>query len=95
MGSGTMSREMEFVPSEHLLIDRAQLLTLTAPEMTVLIGGLRVLGQRWRCEARCATDRLGTLSNDFFIDLLDMGTEWAPFPKSVMCSKDVIVAPVC
>ncbi len=67
------------VPSEHLLIDRAQLLTLTAPEMTVLIGGLRVLGANaGGVNHGVFTDRLGTLSNDFFINLLDMGTEWIP-----------------
>ncbi len=71
------------VPSEHLLIDRAQLLTLTAPEMTVLIGGLRVLGANvGGVKHGVFTDRLGTLlSNDFFINLLDMGTEWAPVSK--------------
>ncbi|AXI83754.1 catalase/peroxidase HPI [Xylella taiwanensis] len=67
------------VPSEHLLIDRAQLLTLTAPEMTVLIGGLRVLGANvGGVKHGVFTDRLGTLSNDFFINLLDMGTDWVP-----------------
>lgn len=67
------------VPSEHLLIDRAQLLTLTAPELTVLLGGLRVLGANAKGEAESAgvlTTRVGTLSNDFFVNLLDMSTEW-------------------
>jgi catalase-peroxidase len=67
------------VPAEALLIDRAQLLTLTAPEMTVLIGGLRVLevgvGQD---RHGVFTDRPGALSNDFFRNLLDMSTEWKP-----------------
>ena len=67
------------VPAEALLIDRAQLLTLTAPEMTVLVGGLRVLG----CNVGQAQDGVftktpGTLSNDFFVKLLDMRTEWSP-----------------
>ncbi|MDG2525002.1 catalase/peroxidase HPI [Stenotrophomonas sp. HITSZ_GD] len=65
------------VPAEHLLIDRAQLLTLTAPELTVLIGGLRVLGANADGSATGVfTDKPGTLSNDFFVNLLDMGTEW-------------------
>ncbi|MEO6236303.1 MAG: peroxidase family protein, partial [Vicinamibacterales bacterium] len=65
------------VPAEALLIDKAQLLTLTAPEMTVLVGGLRVLGANFGSAAHGAlTDRTGTLSNDFFINLLDMKTEW-------------------
>ena len=67
------------VPAEHLLIDRAQLLTLTAPELTVLIGGLRVLGVQDPQDARGVfTDRPGVLSNDFFRNLLDMGTVWQP-----------------
>jgi catalase-peroxidase len=67
------------VAAEVLLIDKAQLLTLTAPEMTVLVGGLRVLGAN-AGEARHGvfTDKPGALSNDFFVKLLDMGTEWKP-----------------
>ncbi len=65
------------VPSESLLIDRAQLLTLTAPEMTVLLGGLRVLGANTGgAKHGVFTDRPGTLTNDFFVNLLDMRTEW-------------------
>jgi catalase-peroxidase len=65
------------VPAEHLLIERANLLTLTAPEMTVLIGGLRALNANYGQSAHGVfTDRPGTLSNDFFVNLLDMGTEW-------------------
>ncbi|MBA0220683.1 catalase/peroxidase HPI [Stenotrophomonas maltophilia] len=65
------------VPGEALLIDRAQLLTLTAPELTVLVGGLRVLGANADGSAHGVfTDRPGTLSNDFFVNLLDMGTQW-------------------
>jgi catalase-peroxidase len=67
------------VPAEVLLIDKAQLLTLTAPEMTVLIGGLRVLNVHTGNDAHgVLTDRPGTLTNDFFRNLLDMGTEWKP-----------------
>jgi catalase-peroxidase len=67
------------VPAEALLIDKAQLLTLSAPEMTVLIGGLRVLDVHAGQNSRSVfTKRPGTLSNDFFRNLLDMGTEWKP-----------------
>jgi len=67
------------VPAEHLLVDRAQLLTLTAPEMTVLVGGLRVLGANTGGSAHgVLTKRPGVLSNDFFVNLLDMETEWKP-----------------
>ncbi|HEY4067338.1 MAG TPA: catalase/peroxidase HPI [Burkholderiaceae bacterium] len=67
------------VPPEALLIDRAQLLTLTAPEMTVLIGGLRVLGANTgQSRDGVFTQKPGTLSNDFFVALLDMGTAWTP-----------------
>ena len=63
--------------AEALLVDRAQLLTLTAPEMTVLVGGLRVLDANHGQAAHGVfTDRPGTLSNDFFVNLLDMATEW-------------------
>lgn len=65
------------VPAEHLLVDRAQLLTLTAPEMTVLIGGLRVLDCNWgRTKHGVLTDRPGALTNDFFVNLLDMRWQW-------------------
>jgi len=63
--------------AEDLLVDRAQLLTLTAPEMAVLVGGLRVLGANYRgAKEGVFTDKPGTLTNDFFINLLDMTTEW-------------------
>lgn len=66
-------------PIEHLLIDKAQLLTLTAPEMTALVGGLRVLGANSGGSAHGVfTDKPGVLSNDFFVNLLDMRTEWKP-----------------
>ena len=64
---------------EEALVDRAQLLTLTAPEMTVLVGGLRVLGANaGNLKHGVFTAKPGTLTNDFFVNLLDMGTEWQP-----------------
>lgn len=68
-------------PAEQLLIDRAHLLTLTAPEMTVLVGGLRVLGANTGMPGMGVfTDKPETLTNDFFVNLLDMGTEWKTSP---------------
>ena len=65
------------VPAEEMLLDKAQLLTLTAPELTVLLGGLRVLGNNFEnSEHGVFTKRPGRLTNDFFVNLLDMGTEW-------------------
>jgi catalase-peroxidase len=65
------------VSAEELLVDRAQLLTLTAPEMTVLIGGLRVLNTNFGgSQHGVFSKRPGTLTNDFFVNLLDMSTEW-------------------
>jgi catalase-peroxidase len=70
------------VPAEALLIDKAQLLTLTAPEMTVLVGGMRVLSTNaGQVRHGVFTDRPETLSNDFFVNLLDMNTEWKPVSK--------------
>jgi catalase-peroxidase len=67
------------IGAEELLIDRAQLLTLTAPEMTVLVGGMRALGANYgQSKHGVLTDRPGALSNDFFVNLLDMGTVWKP-----------------
>ncbi|WP_062431201.1 catalase/peroxidase HPI [Herbidospora daliensis] len=64
-------------PAEYLLLDRANLLTLSAPEMTVLVGGLRVLGANTGQSAQgVLTTRPGTLTNDFFVNLLDLGTTW-------------------
>jgi catalase-peroxidase len=63
--------------TEELLIDKAQLLTLTAPEMTVLLGGMRVMGANYDGSKHGVfTNRVGTLSNDFFVNLLDMSTQW-------------------
>jgi len=74
------------VSAEELLVDRAQLLTLTAPELTVLIGGLRVLNANFgQSPHGVFTKRLGTLTNDFFVNLIDMGTAWKP----VSDAKDV------
>lgn len=74
------------VSPEEMLVDKAQLLGLTAPEMTALIGGLRVLGaNHGQSKHGVFTGRPGVLSNDFFVNLVDMGTEWKPVAKS----KDV------
>ncbi len=67
------------MPAEYHLIDKANLLTLTAPEMTVLVGGLRVLGANWDGSPYGVfTDRVGVLTNDYFVTLLDLGTTWKP-----------------
>jgi catalase-peroxidase len=71
------------LPAEYLLIDRANLLTLTAPEMTVLVGGLRVLGANHGGSSHgVLTTREGTLSNDFFVNLLSLDTTWRPDPQN-------------
>jgi catalase-peroxidase len=67
------------LPAEFQLVDKANLLGLTAPEMTVLVGGLRVLGANYQqSQLGVLTETPGTLTNDFFVNLLDMGTRWAP-----------------
>jgi catalase-peroxidase len=67
------------LPAEYLLLDRANLLTLSAPEMTVLVGGLRVLGANFQhSPLGVFTSTPGSLTNDFFVNLLDMGTTWQP-----------------
>ena len=72
-------RPGEKLSPETLLLDRANMLSLTAPEMTVLVGGMRALGANLgRAAHGVLTDRPGTLTNDFFVNLLDMGTEWKP-----------------
>ena len=75
---------------EELLVDRAQRLTLTAPEMTALVGGLRVLGANSAGSRHGVfTKRPGTLTNDFFVNLLDMATEWKPAaPDGVFEGRD-------
>ncbi|RSN67348.1 catalase/peroxidase HPI [Actinomadura sp. WAC 06369] len=71
------------LPGEFLLVDRANLLTLSAPEMTVLVGGLRVLGvNHGQSSLGVLTDTPGTLTNDFFVNLLDMGTVWKPVDEN-------------
>jgi len=71
------------IPAEAMLVDKAQLLTLSAPEMTVLVGGLRVLGANTgQSKHGVFTDRVGTLSNDFFVNLLDMNIAWSPTDKT-------------
>lgn len=66
-------------PAEYLLVDKANLLTLTAPQMTVLLGGLRVLGANWDGSAHgVLTERPGVLTNDFFVNLLELGNTWKP-----------------
>ena len=71
------------LPAEYLLIDKANLLTLTAPEMTVLVGGLRVLGaNQGGSSVGVFSDTPGSLTNDFFVNLLDLGTTWEPTSES-------------
>ncbi|AZL68273.1 catalase/peroxidase HPI [Pseudomonas oryziphila] len=78
-GFRNFSKDRYSVKAEKLLLDKAQLLTLTAPELTVLIGGLRVLGaNHGGSKDGVFTDKPGVLSNDFFRNLLDMGVEWKP-----------------
>ena len=73
------------VSTEEILLDRAQLLTLTAPEMTVLVGGMRVLDTNADgSQHGVFTDKPGTLSNDFFVNLLDMSTEWKPVSNDAL-----------
>ena len=81
-GFRNYAKDVYSVPAEGLLIDKAQLLTLTAPEMTVLVGGLRVLGANHGGAAHGVfTTRPGQLTNDFFVNLVDMGTAWQPVDK--------------
>ena len=77
------------VSAEELLVDRAQLLTLTAPEMTVLVGGMRVLNANFgQTQHGVFTKRTETLTNDFFVNLLDMGTRWTPISEDVFEGRD-------
>ena len=74
---------------EELLVDKAQLLGLSAPEMTVLVGGMRVLGANYRDSSHGVfTDRVGTLTNDFFVNLLDMNMEWKPVEFNLYEGRD-------
>ena len=82
-GFRNYQKELYSVSSEELLIDKAQLLSLTPPELTVLIGGLRVLNiNHGGAQHGVLTQRPGILSNDFFVNLLDMSTEWQPADNS-------------
>jgi catalase-peroxidase len=75
----TNSKKLQFMHPEEALVDRAALLRLTGPEMTALVGGLRVLGANaGGSKHGVFTRKLGTLTNDFFVNLLDMGTVWSP-----------------
>ncbi len=82
-------RDGEPMPLEHGLLDRAYMLTLTAPEMTVLVGGMRALGTNHGGSRHGVfTERPGTLTNDFFVNLLDMGTEWTPTDENLYEGRD-------
>jgi catalase-peroxidase len=83
------SAKRQFMLAEEALVDRAQLLRLTAPEMTVLIGGLRVLGANaGGSKHGVFTKKPETLTNDFFVNLLDMSTEWQPSGDDVYEGRD-------
>ena len=73
-----VSKKHQFLQQEEALVDRAQLLKLSGPELTVLVGGLRVLGANAGSKAGVFTSKVGTLSNDYFVNLLDMSTAWTP-----------------
>lgn len=76
-GFRNYKKSHHMTPAEEMLVDKAQLLTLTAPEMTVLVGGMRVLDTNWDGSRHGVfTDKPGTLTNDFFVNLLDLGTTW-------------------
>jgi catalase-peroxidase len=82
-GFRNYSKTQYTIPSEELLIDKAQLLKLTAPEMTVLIGGLRVLNANYNnSQNGVLTNQKDKLTNDFFVNLLDMSTEWSPISNT-------------
>jgi catalase-peroxidase len=77
------------LPAEFLLVDRANLLTLSAPQMTVLVGGLRVLGANHnQSPLGVFTETSEALTNDFFVNLLDMGTKWEPADDGTYVGKD-------
>jgi catalase-peroxidase len=82
-------RSGHLMSPEEALIDKAQLLTLTAPEMTVLVGGLRVLGANaGQSKQGVFTKQPGKLTNDFFVNLLDMGTVWQPVGENAYEGRD-------
>lgn len=85
----TNSRKLQFMAPEEALVDRAQLLRLTAPELTVLVGGLRVLGANaGGSKNGVFTKKIGTLTNDFFVNLLSMSTEWSPAGDNLYEGRD-------
>ena len=85
----TNGKKLQFMAPEEALVDKAQLLRLTAPEMTALVGGLRVLGANaGGSKHGVFTRKPGTLTNDFFVNLLDMGTQWAPAGDNVYEGRD-------
>jgi catalase-peroxidase len=76
-GFRNYKKKLHYTPAEELLVDKAQQLTLTAPEMTVLVGGMRVLGANFDGSKHGVfTDKAGVLTNDFFTNLLDIDTTW-------------------
>ena len=76
-------------PAEFLLIDKSNLLNLSAPEMTVLVGGLRVLGANYQdSKEGVFTDRVGALTNDFFVNLLVPGVQWTPVSDDLYETHD-------
>jgi catalase-peroxidase len=82
------------IPVEEMLVDKAQLLTLTAPEMTVLLGGMRVLNTNFGgSQHGVFTNRPEALTNDFFVNLLDMNTVWKPSQKTAKYTKAAIAQP--
>ena len=82
-------KKIQYMTPEEALVDRAQLLTLTGPEMTVLVGGLRVLGANAADSKHGVfTKKVGTLTNDFFVNLLDMSTVWSPAGDNVYEGRD-------
>ena len=85
----TNAKTTQFMAPEEAMVDRAQLLKLTGPELTALVGGLRVLGANAGGSRHGVfTDRPGTLTNDFFVNLLDMATQWAPAGEGVYEGRD-------
>ena len=90
-GFRNYSKSQYSIPTEALLVEKAQLLTLTVPEMTVLVGGMRVLGANFnQSKEGVFTNNVGTLSNDFFVNLLSMETEWKAIDdsKEIFAGKD-------
>ncbi|MET3160394.1 catalase/peroxidase HPI [Bradyrhizobium japonicum] len=84
-----VGKRQQFLQQEEALVDRAQLLKLTGPELTVLVGGLRVLGANANGSKHgVLTAKVGALSNDFFVNLLDMSTQWAPAADGTYEARD-------